>query len=179
MSSSARRTAACGNPITTTETRISSRRPSRQTTQPVLSYALAVGLSPGRKVATLAVAGALGITGGLAWGQSFPIIKNLWTSSFVLLAGGTSALLLANFYLVIDVLGYRRWSYFFVVIGANAITIYWLRRFVAFGAIAEYFLGGTIRVSGGYGPLVAACGTLAAEWVMLLVFYRNRIFLRD
>lgn len=43
MSSSARRTAACGNPITTTETRISSRRPSRQTTQPVLLYALAVG----------------------------------------------------------------------------------------------------------------------------------------
>ena len=135
-------------------------------------------LAPGRKVATLVVAGALGVCGGLAWGQSFPIIKNLWTSSFVLLAGGYSALLLAAFYLVIDVLGYRRWSYFFVVIGANAITIYWLRRFVGFGAIAGYFLGGTIRVSGSYGPLVAACGTLAAEWAMLLVLYRKRIYLR-
>ena len=132
----------------------------------------------GRKLAILAVAGAMGVVGGLVWGQSFPIIKNLWTSSFVLLAAGYSAWLLALAYLLVDVLGFRKAAYFFVVIGANAITIYWLPRCVDFDAIARYFLSGTIRLSGSYGSVVAAAGTLAVEWILLLVLYRNRIFLR-
>ncbi len=119
------------------------------------------GVSPWKKVAVLVVVGALGVAGGLAWGQHFPIIKNLWTSSFVLLAAGYSAWLLALFYLVVDVLGFRKSAYFFVVIGANAITIYWLPRFVEFDKIATFFLSGTIRASGSYGPLVAAAGVVA------------------
>jgi len=56
---------------------------------------------------------------GLAWGQFFPINKYLWTSSFTLLLGGICFLLMALFYLVIDVWRLRRWAFGFVVIGMN------------------------------------------------------------
>ena len=69
-------------------------------------------------------AGAACLGLGFLWGREFPIIKILWTSSFVLVAGGWSLLLLALFYTVIDVLKLRAWAFFFVVIGVNAITIY-------------------------------------------------------
>ncbi len=62
----------------------------------------------------------------------FPINKNLWTSTFVLYTTGWSAMLLAAFYLVIDVWGFRKWAFVFVVIGMNAITIYLVREFVDF-----------------------------------------------
>ena len=50
-----------------------------------------------------------------------PIIKNMWTSSFMLLCAGWSLVFLAVFYLIIDVLGVWRWSFFFIVIGMNPI----------------------------------------------------------
>jgi predicted acyltransferase len=137
------------------------------------------GRPPGRKVAGLAGAGLIALAVGVAWGQAFPVIKNLWTSSFVLVAGGWSLLLLALFYGIIDVLRLRAWAFFFVVIGANAITIYVVPRFVDFRRIAQFFLGGLIRLAGPEaGPVVAASGVLAAEWLFLLYLYRRRIFLR-
>lgn len=61
---------------------------------------------------------------GWLWGLIFPINKNMWTSSFVLYAGGWSLFLFALFYLMIDVLGYKKWSLPFVWIGTNSILIY-------------------------------------------------------
>ena len=58
------------------------------------------------------------------WGFQFPIIKKLWTSSFVLLTTGISAVLLGLFYLVVDVIKFRIWAAPFVWIGMNAITLY-------------------------------------------------------
>src|SRR5262249_20260517 len=112
-----------------------------------------------------------------------PIIKNLWTSSFVLVAGGLSLLLLALCYAAIDVLRLRRWAFFFAVIGANAITIYVVPRFVDFDRIARFFLGGFYRLAERYGGAdarlaLAAAGVLAAKWLFLLYLYRRRIFLR-
>jgi predicted acyltransferase len=112
----------------------------------------------------------------------FPIIKNIWTSSFVLWAGGWSLLLLALFYLVIDVFRLQAWAFFFVVIGANAITIYLLREIVRFPDIAEYFLGGLAnhseRLNPSLSPIILAAGAIVIEWLALLYLYRNRIFLR-
>jgi predicted acyltransferase len=134
--------------------------------------------SGGRKVLGLAAAGAACLLLGWAWGGWFPVIKNLWTSSFVLFAGGWSLLLLALFYGVIDVLGLRAWAFFFVVIGANAITIYLLPQVIDFARIGHFFLGGVERHAGDFGPVVAALGVLAAEWLLLLYLYRRRLFLR-
>ncbi len=102
---------------------------------------------PWTRVAGLLAAGLVALAVGVLWGSSFPIIKNLWTSSFVLVAGGLSLLLLALFHAVIDVLGWSRWAFFFAVIGANAITIYVVPRFVDFEKIAQFFLGGVYRLA--------------------------------
>jgi predicted acyltransferase len=130
------------------------------------------------RVLGLALAGVLGVALGTVWGVWFPVIKNLWTSSFVLVAGGWSLLLLAAFHGVIDVLGFRRWAFFFTVIGANAILIYVLPEFIDFPRIADFFFGGVVRHSGSFAPVAKAAGVVAVEWVLLLVLYRNRIFLR-
>jgi predicted acyltransferase len=58
------------------------------------------------------------------WPIWCPIIKNRWTSAYALYAGGWSYLLLALFYLVIDVWGLRRWAFPFIVIGANSLAAY-------------------------------------------------------
>jgi predicted acyltransferase len=133
---------------------------------------------PWLKVAGLAAAGAVSLGLGLAWGLYFPIIKNLWTSSFVLVAGGWSLLLLALFYLLIDVLQWRGWSWFWIVIGSNAITIYMLQDFVPFEKVADYFLSGMARSIGAWGPVLLATGALAIKWLVLLFLYRKKVFLR-
>ncbi len=130
------------------------------------------------KAAGLAVCGLTCLGLGILGSGHFPIIKILWTSTFVLVAGGWSLLLLALFYAIIDVIGLRAWAFFFVVIGVNAITIYVASRIIPFERISQFLLGGTARLSGSSGPLILAIGTVLIEWLLLLYLYRNRIFLR-
>ena len=115
----------------------------------------------------------------------FPFIKNLWTSSYVLYAGGWSLLLLALFYGIIDGLGWRWWALFFVVIGANAITIYVAHDIVNFEYTARYLFGparnghGLVRLfDPAFQPTAVALSVLAVQWLLLLILYRNRVFLR-
>jgi predicted acyltransferase len=136
------------------------------------------GRSAWLKVLGLVIAGGLCLTGGYYWSQVFPIIKNIWTSSFVLWAGGWSLLLLALFYAIIDVLGFRRWAFFFIVIGANAITIYVGQHIVDFHLVAQFFLAGVARLSGSFQPVLWALGDFAVKWLLLWFLYQKRIFLR-
>jgi len=131
-----------------------------------------------RKAAGLALAGVVCVVIGYVWGLIFPVIKILWTSSFVLYAGGWSLLLLALFYWVIDVLGFKRWAFFFIVIGMNPITIYFLQRFVDFGGIAEFFLSGVAAHTGVYAALVLPFGALMIRWLLLWFLYRHKIFFK-
>lgn len=132
--------------------------------------------SPATKVMQLAFAGAALIALGAAWGLVFPLNKNLWTSSFSVWCAGWSALLLAIFYLVIDVAGWRRGALFFEVIGANAILIYVLQAFVDFDALARLVLEqrGALKLH----PALIAGGGLALKWCLLYALYEKRWFLR-
>jgi predicted acyltransferase len=134
--------------------------------------------SGSRKAAGLALAGVACVLVGYLWGLVFPIIKILWTSSYVLFAGGWSLLLLALFYWVIDVLGFRMWAFVFVVIGMNAITIYFLQNLVDFGRISEFFLYGIARRSGVRAALILSLGAFLARWLFLWFLYRRRIFFK-
>lgn len=135
-------------------------------------------LMPWRKVIAMAIAGVVCVGVGHSWGQSFPVIKNLWTSSFVLVAAGWSLILLALFYAVIDVLKWHKLAFFWVVIGTNAITIYIAQEFVNFREIAEFFFGGLAGLAGDSQTLVMLAGVLAVKWFLLYFLYRYRIFLR-
>ena len=102
--------------------------------------------SPWRKAALLALAGAALVGLGWLWNPTFPVIKNIWTSSFVLVACGYkfAACLMAAFYQIIDVCGWKRWSMPFVWIGMNSIFIFMLGHFVEIGKISKPFIGGDI-----------------------------------
>lgn len=134
--------------------------------------------SPNRKTLGLAAAALACLVAGYNWGQVFPVIKNIWTSSYVLVAGGWSLLLLALFYWVIDVKGYKKWAFFFIVIGANPITIYFLQSFVNFGGIAEFFAGGIAQYAGLVKPVVLALAVLGIKWLFLGFLYQRRIFFK-
>jgi len=130
------------------------------------------------KVLGLAVAGGVCLALGLAWAPWFPVIKKIWTSSYVLVAGGFSLELLALFYWAIDMRGWKKWSMPFVVIGMNSITIYMASRIVSFGDIAGFFLGGVARALPAEKDLILAIGVVLAEWLFLYYLYKNRVFLR-
>jgi predicted acyltransferase len=84
------------------------------------------GLSPRERVGGLAVAGVVAAGLGQVWSYWFPINKALWTSSFVLLAGGLALLFLALLYWLCDVRQSRRWAAPAMVYGVNAITVFFL-----------------------------------------------------
>jgi predicted acyltransferase len=130
------------------------------------------------KVAGLVLVGTLCLAAGYGWGRYFPIIKNIWTSSFVLVAGGWSLLLLGLFFTVIDVFHWRRVGFVWVVIGANAITIYVAQRFIDFRYMTEFFLKGLGSVFHEYQPIIFAAGIVLAKWLFLWFLYRQRLFLR-
>lgn len=136
-------------------------------------------ISENRKVSILVGAGVISILLALAWNTFFPINKNLWTSSFVLLVGGLSMLLLALFYWVIDVMNYRRWTLFFVVIGMNSIVIYMIRKFIDFGYTTDALFGGLL--SNFSEPVAKVYGAIAfvmVQWTFMYVLYRNKWFLK-
>lgn len=133
---------------------------------------------PWTKVGGLLVACMGCLAAGYGWSFLFPIIKNLWTSSFVLVAAGWSLLLLTFFYTLIDVLGWRTWSFVWVVIGMNAITIYIAKSIIDFTKISKYFLTGVSNLADPWQLPVLQAGTLLAMWLFLYFLYKQKIFLR-
>jgi predicted acyltransferase len=150
----------------------------------VLTGQLLIGnikkFKPFQKVLILLVAGGICLGLGSLWGLVFPINKNLWTSSFVLYAGGWSLIVLSVFYLIIDVLGLKKWSFPFVVIGLNSILIYMLNGgIIDFEAMGRYFFGGLATLfSGPAQPVVLISGSILCMWTFLYIMYKNKIFLK-
>jgi predicted acyltransferase len=134
----------------------------------------------GWKLAALVTMGICSLGAGWAWAAwgGLPIIKHVWTSSMTLWAAGWSYLLLALFYLLIDIWKWQRWAFPFVVIGMNAITIYVAYHFIPFRTIAEGLVGGLASHLGRGGPALIELTTVALVWLPLYHMYRQRIFLR-
>ena len=130
------------------------------------------------KTRGLVIAGVSCLVVGLIWNFGFPINKHIWSSSFVVFAGGWCFLLLALFYWIIDVKGWKTWAFPFVVIGLNAITVYFGQRIVDFGHTSDFILSGVARLSGDFRPVVLAMGVLALKWAFLYFLYRKRMFLK-
>ena len=136
------------------------------------------------KLRRLAVWGVTGIVLGVALHVLgiCPIVKRIWTPSWTLFSAGWVTLLLAACYYVIDLKGYRRWAFPFLVVGMNSIAMYVLvhvaadyieRAFLIHAGAAPFDVFGTL-----FRPILLGAGTLAIFWLILFWMYRHRLFLR-
>ena len=142
-------------------------------------------LEPRQKSLRLVGAGLVMMAAGYLWALQFPVIKQIWTSSFVLVAGGWSAVLLGVFHQLIDVWGWRKWSTVLVWIGSNAIVLYMLGNVMNYyETFATRFVGGDVAdfldryMTPGTGHLFAAAGGLATAITVASYLYRHKIFVR-
>jgi len=136
------------------------------------------GLPKTRIAAALFAAGAGLTVAGWAGSFCLPIIKHIWNETFVLYSGGLSFLCLAVFYYLIDVLGWRRWSLFFVVIGTNAIFIYMATHLFNFGVFSDRLVQGLKPHTETFYPLISAAARFAVGYALLVWLYRRRIFFK-
>jgi predicted acyltransferase len=160
-------------------------------------------LPPARPITGLFIAGILSLTAGLLWNISFPINKNLWTSSYVLFSAGWALLALAALYWLIDICHFNetkagKWlTYPWLVFGSNAITAFCASEFIVINMI-------WIKIPHSIGPngnpvtawywtyhnlfafngstkitsLVFALAFVAVCFIPNWLLYRKRIFLK-
>jgi predicted acyltransferase len=143
------------------------------------------------KLKGLMIGGALLLAAGLLWAKSFPLNKKLWTSSYVLYAGGWSMLVLAACYFALEIKQWKgRWTYPWLVFGTNAITAYVFSELLS-SAVAVfqvnpqqsfqefvysrffYHIG-----SPAFGSLLYSVAFALVCWVPAWPLYRRRIFIK-
>jgi predicted acyltransferase len=110
-----------------------------------------------------------------------PIVKRLWTPAWVLFSGGWAFLLLAGFFYVMDVRGYRAWAFPLTVLGLNSIAVYVLSDLSAGFLLdaARTHLWFAFRVvDPAYYPLLSGLPALAAFWLFFYWLYRRGIYLK-
>ena len=131
------------------------------------------------KTRLLFIYGFVMLIAGWIWGQFFPVIRSLWTSSFVLETCGISTLLLAVFYLIIDVWGHSKWAFFFVVFGANSIAIYMMAHMFDFSLIGNIFVGGLSSLfASNVQDFIQAVGAMMVMWLIMYWMYLKKTFIK-
>jgi predicted acyltransferase len=137
-------------------------------------------LSPVKRMLIMFAAGIFLIVIGLVWNITFPINKNLWTSSFTIYTGGWSLLLFTIFYGIIDVAGYKKWCLPLVWIGTNSILIYVAAHgLIGFEYTSQYLFGGIINKTPlPWEHMWIWLGVLLIQLVLLRFLYRKKLFLK-
>jgi predicted acyltransferase len=142
------------------------------------------GCDERRKVLYLLAAGTTGVALAWLWNLQIPIIKQIWTPSYILVAAGYAALLLAAFHQIVEVWGFQKWAQPFVWIGMNPLTVYLLDEILDFRKVAERFAGGDIRayfdqhLAKGSGDVLIAVLGLGLAITLCWYLHRRRVFVR-
>ncbi len=135
--------------------------------------------SGAKKSVYMFVAGIIFLLIAQLWNLDFPINKNLWTSSFVMNVGGYSLILLSIFYYIVDVKGYKKWAFFFKVIGMNSILIYMSGHFINWNYSNTAFFGWLGQLfSNPWNDVILAITFVLVKWAFLYFMYRKKVFLR-
>lgn len=136
------------------------------------------------KVRLLVLWGVAGILAGWALHALgiCPLVKRIWTPSWTLFSAGWVTLMLAGFYYVIDLRGYRRWAFPLLVVGVNSIAMYVIVH------IAEEYINRSLTIHLGRGvfeslgpafvPILLGSATLLILWLILYWMYRNKLYVR-
>jgi predicted acyltransferase len=144
------------------------------------AYLLRSKQTGGKKLLWLLALGAACLIAGWIWSFWFPIIKNRWTSTYVLWAGGWSYLALALFYWITDIRGHRKWAFPFIVIGMNAIVAYmaWGVFARSFRLMADTLVGGLRQYTAGWYDAIGWFVAMSILWMGLYCLYRTRTYIR-
>ncbi|MEN3944229.1 heparan-alpha-glucosaminide N-acetyltransferase domain-containing protein [Prosthecobacter sp. SYSU 5D2] len=138
------------------------------------------GRTHGQRAAGLLIAGVVCLLVGTVMGfVAVPVVKRIWTPSWVMFSGGWVLMMLAAFYWLVEVAGWRRLVFPLVVVGMNSLFIYvmhslaagWILTTLKTHAGAELF-------GGSWGPVWERCSVLAVLWLLCFWLYRQRAFLR-
>jgi predicted acyltransferase len=149
------------------------------------------GRSADIAVRGLLMAGSVGIVLGLAWGRWLPLNKSLWTSSYAVFTVGAALIVLALCYWAIEVREWRWWTPPFVVLGVNALGVFFLSTLLAKLLVHVHIAGpdGRPRVLqtvlfqtlfAGWAPPAAASLAWAIAnvllwWAIMYLLFRTRV----
>jgi predicted acyltransferase len=132
------------------------------------------------KLRWLILAGLICLASGWMLGQTVcPLVKRIWTPSWAIFSSGWTFLMLAAFFWIIDVRGYKRWAFALVIVGMNSIAIYLMAETL------DHFIVSNLKThfgqdlfSGVYGPIWQSAAVVLVLWLACLWLYRQRIFIR-
>jgi len=145
----------------------------------LLGELLMTNRSTASKMKTIGMVGLSGVVLGWALNPVIPIVMKIWTTSYGLASAGFACLMFLVFYWLVDVRGYRKLAFPFLVIGMNAVAIYMSESIIPWSNIVAIFthsLGGTL---GSFTPLFHAIAVLTIEWLVLYWMYKRKIFLNS
>jgi predicted acyltransferase len=131
------------------------------------------------KVKILTAAMVASFAGGLLLWPLNPAVKRLWTASWTLYSTGWVLLMMLGFYVIVEILGYRKWAFPLVVVGMNSIFIYsvnevlrgWLDRAVG-------VFTGKFQFLGTPAPVIQSCTVLLVMWCLCYWLYKRKIFFK-
>jgi len=129
------------------------------------------------KAKVIAVSGIGGLVLGYALSFFIPVIMKMWTVSYGVLTASYACLMFLIFYWIVDVRGYRRWAFPFVVIGVNALAAYLMDTVTRLHPLVSVLSKNIATSLGSLGPLFGSSVFLALEWLILYWMFRHRIFL--
>lgn len=120
------------------------------------------------------------LLGGIGLGLTIcPIVKAIWTPSWVLYAGGFSILLFLPFVWLVEYKRRDRWVFPFVVVGRNSILIYCLANILDYRVLQVWErLLGKGAFDGIFGPVWQALLFIVILWCIAYELNRRNIFVR-
>lgn len=137
-------------------------------------------ISKQAKLTRMIVGSLLGIGMGFALSQTIcPLVKSLWTPSWVLYSTGWVLLAFAGIYWIVEIKGRTGWTFPFVVLGTNSLLAYIIAnvfdRWIIRGW--EIVLGKDIFVHDLGGVLQATVAILSI-WSICFVLYARGVTIR-
>ena len=143
----------------------------------LLGELLMTNRSTASKMKTIGLVGLSGVVLGWALNPVIPIVMKIWTTSYGLASAGFACLMFLVFYWLIDVRGYRKLAFPFLVIGMNAVAIYMSESIIPWSNIVAIFTRSLAGTLGSFTPLFHAIAVLTIEWLVLYWMYKRKIFL--
>ncbi|MEQ8854115.1 DUF5009 domain-containing protein [Gimesia sp.] len=121
-----------------------------------------------------------------------PIVKRIWSPGWAIFSAGWAFWFLAVFYWIIDVKGYKKWAFPFVVVGMNSIAMYimaqlirpWIQKslemhLTTVDKMTGWSVAGSLFSSDcPYAPIAVSATVLFVLWLICLWMYLQRIFIK-